>query len=621
MTNDYYVNLANYYTNQLAIVPQPSESITLNEPYVSIDFDTYFTNQATQVGASGYQISGYLNWDNSNNLVMYGYFTDGGGNYYKSFIVRLPYENGAYDISKAYCTTTYAGGTSLPRFLELKVDTDGSVYGIAETGGTYMLLMLANPFTAGGIKFRQSYSIPSTYSSYVNYLKLIKKEDTGEYLIILNNGANSTLILHLTIIIGSSNMWEATTYGYSVSVFDYYITWNESIDLYLLTGDSGGNTSLFNFLYYNGSSITLTNTITRAVGDSTISARIYNSKTVYYLVSYLSGGNAINTLYKYNLNNNTNTIVDTSSMAYSTSSPSLLKLQMMRRQQIQIYNGLVSWSYFKTDGSGSGNCLFGVLLDNNVYTFTSSLTITSTDLISFYFQSTYNDYKILMPLKSYLDVIQFQYDPNGYNGTAYISTNLFVPHRINVYDPTLTTLLLDRDLYNLKVYNNVTEATFNVPNTMLNEETLGYSLLYGETNYLLVNNYTNVTKNIYENLMINFFNSIVVKDYTGRIYSLGGNRVNDSISKTNDMENASAMKLKIFYSDNTTAVQTLNAPTITGSGNPMTITYETSIYVDSLGSVLKYQILSKDEQTLYFEYDMSSMSAGMYKVTQECSVE
>lgn len=621
MTNDYYINLANYYTNQLVTVPQPSESITLNEPYVSIDFNTYFTNQATQVGASGYQISGYLNWDNSNNLVMYGYFTDGNGDYYKSFIVRLPYENGTYDISKAYCTTTYVGGTSLPRFWELKVDTDGSVYGIAETGGTYMLLMLANPFTTGGIKFRQSYSIPSAYSSYTNYLKLIKKENTGEYLIILNNGANSTLILHLTIIIGSSNTWEATTYGYSISVFDYYITWNESINLYLLTSDSGGNTSLFNFLYYNGSSITLNSNITRAVGDSTISAKIYNSKTIYYLVSYLSGGNAINTLYKYDLNTNTNTSIYTSSMAYSTSSPSLLKLQMMRRQQIQIYNGLVSWSYFKTDGSGSGNCLFGVLLNNNVYTFTSSLTIVSTDLISFYFQSTYNDYKILMPLKNYLDVIQFQYDPNGYNGTAYINTNLFVPHRINVYDTTLTTLLLDRDLYNLKVYNNVTEATFNISNTMLNEETLGYSILYGETNQPLVNNYTNVTKNIYENLMINFFNSIVVKDYTGRIYNSGGARVNDSISKTNDMSNASASKLKIFYSDNTTATQTLNSPTITGSGNPMTISYETTIYVDSLGSVLKYQILSNDEQTLYFEYDMSLVDTGMYKITQECSVE
>mgnify|MGYP003297794649 CR=1 FL=1 len=44
-------------------------------------------------------------------------------------------------------------------------------------------------------------------------------------------------------------------------------------------------------------------------------------------------------------------------------------------------------------------------------------------------------------------------------------------------------------------------------------------------------------------------------------------------------------------------------------------------YVASDGYVLKYQILSNDENTLYFEYDTSSLNAGTYKITQKCSVE
>ena len=294
---------------------------------------------------------------------------------------------------------------------------------------------------------------------------------------------------------------------------------------------------------------------------------------------------------------------------------------MARRQQIQMINELVSFSFFKTSGNGTGNTIFGVIANNNsVYTLTSSLTITTTDLITFFTQNTYNSYKILMPLKSYLDIVEFQYDSNGYNGTKYKDVDMFIPHRAMLYDGS-SKLLFNRNLYNLKVYGNITEATINVPNTMLNNDTIANSILYGKTNYDLVDDNTSITKNIYENLMINFFNSIVVSDYTGRIYNSGGARVNNSISKTNDMANASVGKLKVFYSNNTTAVYLLPTPTITGSGNPMTIQYNTVIAVASLGSVLKYQILSNDEQTIYFEYDMSSVGAGIYQLTQECIVE
>ena len=247
---------------------------------------------------------------------------------------------------------------------------------------------------------------------------------------------------------------------------------------------------------------------------------------------------------------------------------------------------------------------------------------TNNTFTNFFVQNTFNMYKILMPLYDVLDIVSFQYNANGYNGTPYINTNVLVPNRVELYNDDIPALLLfDRSLYNLKVYNNVTESTFNVPYTMLNSETIQQAKLYGETNYNLVDSYINVNKNIYENLMINFFNSIVVKDYTGRIYNSGGSRVNDSISKTNDMKSASVNKIKLFYSDNTTYTYGLPAPTITGSGNPTTATYEIPLVVNSDGYVLKYQLLSNDENTLYFEYDTSSLNAGTYKITQECKIK
>lgn len=619
MTNDYYINLANYYTNQL-VVSMPSESITLNEPYTNLGLDTFLTNIATAMGDSGYVVQGNLTWSGSNNIILYGYLKDSNNDFSHSFIVRLNYINGTYDIVNADGYVQYIGGTYLPQFVELKVDNDGSVYGMAQDSTGFKLLMIANPFIRDGIKFRQSYSIPATYSSYTNYQKLIKKENTGEYLFILNNGSNSTLVLHLTIIIGDTNEWVASTYASSVTVYDYLITWGEYIYLDLLT--NGSNATLFYILHYDGSSITQTITFTKASNESTMSAKFYNYQTIYYINSYLYSGNAINVLYKGDLGNNTNTIVKSTSTPYSTSDPTLFTLQLRRRQQVQVVDGLVYFSYWISDGGGTGNDLFGVIAKGNVYTTTSSISISATDLIYFFVQNTFNIHKIITPLKNYLDIVEFQYDPNGYNGSPYTDINFFIPYKVELYDDDVPALLLfDRGLYNLKVYNNVCESTFNVPYTMLNSETIQQAKLYGETNYNLVDSYINVTKNIYENLMINFFNSIVVNDYTGRIYNDGGARVNDSISKTNDMTSASVRKIKAFYSDSTSYTYLLPAPTITGVGNPMTITYEIPLYVASDGYVLKYQLLSNDENTLYFEYDTSSLNAGTYKITQECKIK
>lgn len=624
MTNDYYINLADYYTNQL-VATAPSESITLTEPYTVVRFNIYLLNEASNIGASSYYVQGYLTWDGTKNFIIYGYFLDSSDNYMKSFMLRVPFEGDNYDLTNAEIYTTYVGGTNLPKFVELKADNDGSIYGIVGTPGSFSLIMLGNPFITGGIKFRQSYAIPGTYSSYTNYQKLIKKENTGEYLIILNNGSNTTLVLHLTINVGVPSDWVSTTYASSLTVYDYYITWSDTIDLYLLT--SSNTDDNFYILYYNGTSITQTQTHPKALTTSmytnlaTASGKFYDSNTFYYITSYVSGTTGYNVLYKGNLTNNTNELISSKTATYNTGTATYVVLTMLRRQQIEVIDGIVYFKYAQMYGDQTVEN-YGVIINNNVYTIRSTLVgIFFTNFNTFFVQNTFNMYKILNPAYDVLDIVAFQYNANGYNGSPYINTNVLVPNRMQLYDDLLTTLLFDRGLYNLKVYNNVTEATFNVPYTMLNSETIGEAKLYGETGYELVDKYIQINKNIYENLMINFFNSIVVKDYTGRIYNSGGSRVNDSISKTNDMASASAGKIKVFYNDGTDYTYGLPAPTITGVGNPMTITYEIPLYVQSDGYALKYQILSNDENTLYFEYDTSSLNAGTYKITQECKIK
>lgn len=634
MTNDYYINLANYYTNQLIPtnkVPFIYKSVSDKE----IKFDEYFTNT---IGATYYTIEKWLTWDGSNNLVLYGTVEISGNA--KNFILRVPYSNETYDLSSASFFTTYEGGTSLPYFWELKVDNDGTLYGIVSSSSAdsngFALIMISNPFTTGGIKFRQSYVIPNTYSSYTNYQMLIKKENTGEYLIIFSDGGANTLILHMTINVGGINNFEATTINDYLDIKDYYISWNENIMLNLLAYDSSGEISDYIIRYkvytYNGNSITLTKNYSYSIGNrfSSNTAKYYTQDIIYfgivYLDNYNSGaGKSYNAFYRANIQTNQTSILNNYSYDYNTTTPYYLESVLAKKQQIEMGNDLIYFKWLRTElpypnnrtafdiyipSLGFGNVLF------------SSVNNTLDENYNFFFvNNIFNMYKAIIPGSVKTTIINFRFDPYGNSFQRYIDLDMFVPHRIRIYNDALTRAIFDRNLYNLRIYNNVTEATFNIPYNLLNDVVIGNSMLLGMTNYPLVDDYTTIIKNIYENLMINFFNSIVVKDYTGRIYNSGGARVNNSISKTNDMSNASARKLKIFYSDNTTTVQTLNPPTITGTGNPMTITYEIIIYVDSLGSVLKYQILSNDEQTLYFEYDMSLVDTGLYKITQNCSVE
>ena len=326
MTNDYYINLANYYTNQLAI-GTGTESITLNENDINTDLYTLFNTVASTVGGTKFTIVGYLTWKGSNNLVVYGNIYDFDGNFKSGSIVRIPFINGTYDKDYADYYTSYIGGTQLPEFLELKVDNDGSLYGMAGSNdglgnASYYLLMLGNPFLSGGIKYRQSYSIPNTYTTYVNYQQLIKKENTGEYLIILNDGSSSTLILHLVINVGIPSEWNATTYNSSIKVYDYYIAWVNNISLYLLT--TGSDSNYLYLMYFDGNSISQVNSIVKGYNATTNSARLYDSNTIYYLVSYLDSGNAINTLYKGTFSSGTSVVVKTTSTPYSALYPTLL---------------------------------------------------------------------------------------------------------------------------------------------------------------------------------------------------------------------------------------------------------------------------------------------------------
>ena len=116
--------------------------------------------------------------------------------------------------------------------------------------------------------------------------------------------------------------------------------------------------------------------------------------------------------------------------------------------------------------------------------------------------------------------------------------------------------------YNRVINNNTIISTLNVPNNFINDVEIDNELLYGMTNNLLVNATGTYTTNIYEELMINFVNALMIineNDPTNtRENLIGASRLNNSISLTADYPNSQATKIKINYADNSNEIRFIN---------------------------------------------------------------
>lgn len=611
MTSDYYINLANYYTNQL-VNEAPAETITFNNTTYGAEITNLLDDEAQVLktkysgNTCNYYYRGSLRWEKSDNTIVYGNFEVKNSSSVTiatiGFMMVLSTTNQPLAL-----IDTYTGGTQFNEIKTLQVNNDGTIYGIEQSTSNTRLVFIGNVFTSLKADFKIAYNFEHEF----NVISMIKKENTGEYLFIGDDyGYQSGYIAHLIINYGASPTWN---YYHTNNIdfgdyIDYSISWGESINLTIYGANIENSAKYITEYFFDGTTISQGDSIEIAsnylLAQSLKGTAVGNK--VYYVCT--SDNNNVYTIKvgKADFSNNTNTYIYT-----SPNNTKGFAVNCNKESNFVWFTYTISTTY--TYG-------FGVIKDDNVYIKEEQGSPGYNLLITSYIAKKYNIIQINLLWDDEIERETFLLHETGYTGTPYKYTNMFIPHSINIYDYN-SILLFSRDIYNMNVYNNVTESRFNVPYTMINDIAIGQEDLYGVTNYKLVSSSKYIKKNQYENLMINFFNSIVVKDYTGRIYSSGGSRVNDSISKTNDIANASVNKIKLFNNDSTTFTYLLPTPTIVGSGSPMTITYEIPLNVASDGYVLKYQILSNDENTLYFEYDTSSLNAGTYKITQKCSVE
>jgi hypothetical protein len=520
--------------------------------------------------------------------------------------------------------TEFSSGTKLNRILRLEVGDDGYFYGIDSNNGTLRFVMLNNitikapTDTEFKVILRQSYNLSGLSASLARCSNIIKAPNMSKYLIVGFISINDKLLAtELTINVGSSNNWVDYTYNtenaYPMSAI---ANWNGEgvLTFQIATFTSFNNWVNANFVTYRGNSSQGTTMTMHDYGVYTDSDG-FSGVILGFDDLYFSAVEHNTTLKLYRCLNGTITQLK----AISNVVFSLPTMKMMN------IGDEVFYMYSKTVNNYKKNYI-GRIVGNNCY---EQEIVDVENPTLFIVQKQFNLYNYFVQFSgnvsgNYMAECQQVYNSNNYNGLEYVATNSLTPKHSILYDDN--NLMFARNLYNKVVNGNTTTSTLNIPNNFVNDVNIGNIKLYGETNIELENDERPLITNIYEELMINFIETMYISnrnDPNNIIFNQSGaNRLNSSATDLNDYNNAKMSKYRLNYSDDTTEIKSLD------NSNPVVSTedgYKTTFNIVFLNPINKnvesIDLISNDENTVYQTIELNNLTSGkLYRLAQDVNV-
>lgn len=637
MTEDYKEKVLKYLTGNL------SEEQGVNEPQFG-DYTITTTNTRQQIATelnadiTHILIRGNLSSNQYNEVLIYGKNTNND----KCFIAVF-----SADMILLQLIQTYASGSDLFDTYSMQIDENGSIYGLSQntSGGnnTLRVLLFNNIFVSNintgtySVTLRKTYIVPSTNGFHcINTApKDIIKKAVGEAIYYITGyegtGQATTKVMIFQINVGSTNTWDLYSMGsnvyYAQSRFSVLINKVEDNYVYYAYGLDIFNNKYVAYTLSSTGTATNINTINISNTFSYTTSQILalNSNTIYASIS----DNVEHVNYLYKVVGNTLELIE-STIGYQGGSetwhPAIYYLQNINgtvfvtkydpfRYGVQIFFGMLQDTtiYYKQEGQQSS------VTDNltnfsNINAYSDTYINNQYNLYNIYINSDYNNEEETYSLNK----LTLIYNQFNYNGLEYENTNSLIPEYSNLYDED-GNIIFSRNLYNLSINGNTTISTIEVPNTLLNDVTISEQNLISETNTLMNNNTNNITKNIYEVLDVNFFNTLVMKNSNNPnneiINNAGSTRLNRAISGDNNYQSVIANKIRINYQDGTNIIQNIGIPTITNG----VATYTITIYVPKL--ITNIEIISNDENTSYQTITGTFEINKYYTLTQNVRVE
>lgn len=568
----------------------------------------------------------------------------------KAFIVVL--DN---DFNPLYYIDSYSSGSPLNLILLINENDNGTgriycIDNVYENGViSNRRVCILNDFTLSDFKIKQlsTFIIPKYNNVLVRPHLLFKKNDEGKYFMpydLLDNNYNKIGIGALEFInnVGASNEWNFYPYSGNISVSNFnniqdakplWVEENLSYKIiadYSKNADSNNNTVALAILKENISDDVKTTVIEKTINlpsECKNCGIVYELKMSYNNILFmtettLSSLNQTYYLIYLNIQNENYQIMEKNE--YDTNLPK-------EGYSYMIYSFNNMFSYFKNYNKYDDdyNVIQNILYFNQVFNdqkyevYTYINDTPGSPARKMYFKNFYNLNQFYLIFSEKVLQIKQIFNQNNYNGLPYEDTNCLIPNSSVLYD-TDDNIIFARNLYNKTVIGATTTSTVQIPNTMLNDVTIGKSDLISETNLSLTEDTTDITKNIYETVNINFANSISIRndnDPNNRILNpTAAVRLNGSTTQNNNYDDVKATKVRVNYTDGTNMVIALNPSTQINALTDTTYQYNFILYVSK--AINNLEIISNDELTSYQTIDNLTLEVGKtYNILQNVEVQ
>lgn len=498
-----------------------------------------------------FSILGFVENPKTSNILLYGNNSKSGIAY--GVIVILDTDFNVLDIIEKFNT-----GTKFRKFVCLDFDNDGNCYGIDnneenEEPNKYRFILLNNFLIKLGDKYqvtlRNSYYFPDEYNQMtfdnVNNPpnKIMKKDFSNAYYSFFGDYNSKGRLITLKINVGAGNEWKHYDFSENISpaLFDYTISFLEdSIDFDICVINET------NFYRLKNVGDVINKYFELSLGDISFAQSLIkiNDNKIYLTTTKGLPNNVYETKIMMISNNKLYEIFsETKESAYLSN---ICRLISKNNDCFVIrYN-------FRNDPNIFYNVDFyaGILFDNKYYEkYLGYFELSSYSAGNMFVKNEFNLFKICVLDLNNIKYSNLVYNSLNYNGTPCIQPNSLVANSGILYQDNMPVFA--RNLYNKSLNDNLTVSTIEVPNNYLNNILVNKEVLKSKTNLSLVDKSEQIIKNEYENVYVNFLNTINMRnenDPQRPVSNLtGAIRVNNSINLENDVDNTKVTKCKIVY--------------------------------------------------------------------------
>lgn len=627
MTDDYRERIIKWLSGNYNIETSSTEPLFQELEQTTTEINTYLDT-----------ILGYIQgFDGKGNQIDIGFIYGIKNN--KGVILIVDSNFNIIQVIEEYNTGTHFG-----EFICLNIDkTNGNIYGIDYQDSKYRFILLNNflikrPLEQYEVKLRNSYFIQFTHSSFVP--KYVEKRPSDSFYIITGM-TTKPMVATYKIEVGSTN--ELVEYEYSgsysgtIDLKTYNIEWSgeefiENIGClnYISTGTNIYDIT-YNELTFNGETLIETSNIFVSESSSTVNqllsysgVQITNNDT---FINFNRYGDYDSVLVKIDYDNSTTINY------FEIEGDITLDYVWTGLKTLKLNNFIYFYGYENTTApidntQANIQLTFGIITNANGIPYIIKEEFDGGqlyDVIAYagedilYVSNTYNlyTYHLLGSRSTTLSSVQQIYNILNYNFADYEDINSMIPNSAWLYNNN--KIIFARNLYNKVVNGNRTISTVEVPNLMLNEISITPQRLLGTNNGELVNETEAITKNIYEDLFINFYNTLTIQNQNTVDYIInlnGATRLNSSISQIMDYDNCKIGKIKINYVDETNEIKGIEKATKISQ-----FVYQFNFQIFVPKAIESIELLSNDELTSYQTITTTFELNKYYSIKQNVEIE